>query len=91
MKKLSKPEQELKDFIGIWNETLWAAMSATGKGYKKDSLKHTGKKDDRRKNKLLKPGQIESKFQRRCRLKTVGMKPSGHYGRYFQLVGAKKL
>jgi hypothetical protein len=42
------PEPE---FRAIWISKLWQAMAKTGKGYRRPSLRHTGKGDDRREDK----------------------------------------
>jgi len=39
-------------FCEAWVSMLWNAMRATGKGYKRHSLRNTGRGDDRRKDKL---------------------------------------
>jgi hypothetical protein len=44
-------------FIQAWSEMLWRAMSTTGKGYRRHSLKHTGVDKDRRPDKLDKDGE----------------------------------
>lgn len=36
----------------LWRQVLWQAMTKTGHGYRKHSLKHTGKGKDRRNDKL---------------------------------------
>ena len=75
-------------FLGEWISMLWHAMAATGNGYKRDSLKRTGRGDDRRNDKLRmvesldayeKPkveyvpfASKESKIQRRARLGRIG-------------------
>lgn len=42
----------MKQFRAMWVSMLWHAMSVTGKGYRRHSLRNTGKGDDRRKDKL---------------------------------------
>ena len=58
-------------FLGEWISMLWHAMAATGNGYKRDSLKRTGRGDDRRNDKLRFASK-ESKIQRRARLGRIG-------------------
>lgn len=48
-KVMGMPE---RTFCEVWVATLWAAMGKTGRGYRRHSLRHTGKGDDRRKDKL---------------------------------------
>lgn len=60
------PEPE---FRGLWIQKLWLAMAKTGKGYRRDSLRHTGGltatgEPDRRKDKIG-----TSKLQRRLMLR----------------------
>ena len=69
--------------------TLWNVMSATGKGYRRHSLRHTGIDKDRRNDKLKEVAFIdddgqqklewtpfepaESKLQRCARLSSIGL------------------
>ena len=39
-------------FRTAWIEVLWKAMAKTGNGYKRHSLRNTGRGDDRRKDKF---------------------------------------
>lgn len=39
-------------FIALWLQMLWNKMASTGHGYRHPSLKHTGKGQDRRPDKL---------------------------------------
>lgn len=39
-------------FTQRWSQMLWAAMGATGHGYKRHSTRNTGRGSDRRKDKL---------------------------------------
>lgn len=41
-----------KDFRAMWVSMLWQAMLKTGKGYKRVTQRHSGKGEDRRKDKL---------------------------------------
>jgi hypothetical protein len=45
-------ERELKSQTEQWISMLWHAMAATGNGYRRHSLRHTGRGNDRRKDKL---------------------------------------
>lgn len=50
-----KREDELLKITGFgknWAAMLWRVMVLTGRGYKRESLKRTGKGEDRRKDKL---------------------------------------
>ncbi len=38
--------------VDMWIALLWDAMGRTGRGYRKPSLKHTGRGEDRRPDKL---------------------------------------
>jgi hypothetical protein len=38
-------------FRAMWVSMLWQAMAKTGKGYRRHSLRRTGKGDDRREDK----------------------------------------
>lgn len=68
----------------LWIEILWAAMHKTGHGYKRHSLRRTGKGLDRRNDKLGEStdadGKVvfveshENKMQRRARLGTLGVR-----------------
>ena len=68
----------------LWIAILWNAMGKTGNGYKRDSLRHTGKGVDRRNDKLLETtdddgkrvfvARWESKIARRARLGTLGVR-----------------
>ena len=55
-------------FAVIWNQMQWNVMTRTGKGYRMYSLKHTGKDDDRRADKL----SGETKLQRKARNNEIG-------------------
>jgi hypothetical protein len=57
-------------FCEQWVVMLWRAMSATGKGYKRDSLRNTGVGDDRRKDKLK---EKMPQWARRYRERYAGM------------------
>jgi len=39
-------------FVKNWIATLWNAMATTGRGYRRPSMRHTGKGTDRRLDKL---------------------------------------
>ena len=39
---------KLRVWVDRWIAMLWRAMSATGNGYKRHSLRRTGRGDDRR-------------------------------------------
>jgi len=41
-----------REFSVLWVRQLWLAMARTGKGYRRDSGRNTGKGDDRRKDKV---------------------------------------
>jgi len=45
----------MRKFIELWITLLREAMAKTGNGYKRHSLRNTGKGDDRRKDKLEQP------------------------------------
>jgi hypothetical protein len=50
-----KREDQLLKIVGFganWAAALWHVMARTGNGYRRQSLKHTGIGDDRRKDKL---------------------------------------
>lgn len=47
-----------------WVQMLWIAMARTGKGYRRPSLRHSGKGTDRRKDKLT-----TTRLQRRLALR----------------------
>ncbi len=69
---------------------MWQVMSATGNGYKRNSLRHTGKDDDRRNDKLHEISYIdanekqaikheafmfpETKLERAARLHKIGLR-----------------
>lgn len=40
-------------FREMWLQLLWIAMSKTGRGYRRPSMRHSGKGNDRRKDKLI--------------------------------------
>jgi hypothetical protein len=63
---LGIPEPE---FRASWIAVLRIAMAKTGKGYKRQSLRHTGKDDDRRADKLAAGGR--SKLERRLQTKAI--------------------
>jgi hypothetical protein len=46
----SMSEQKFREH---WLQLLWMAMAKTGRGFRKQSLRHSGKGDDRRKDKLI--------------------------------------
>lgn len=50
-KKFYKFEEIVAD-TKLWIALLWSAMSKAGKGYRRHSLRHSGRGDDRRKDKL---------------------------------------
>lgn len=39
-------------FTAHWVSVLWNAMTATGRGYKRQSLRHSGRGEDRRLDKI---------------------------------------
>ena len=62
----------------LWIQLLWTVMQTTGKGYRRHNLDRTGKRSDRRNDKLrdTNDGYVpynppESKLQRRARLGTL--------------------
>lgn len=48
-------KHKLSGFSVLWCSLLWTTMARTGKGYRKTSLKRTGKGKDRRPDKLKRP------------------------------------
>lgn len=60
----STPEPKFREH---WIQLLWLAMSKTGRGYRRPSMKHSGIGDDRRKDKL-----ITTKLQRRLARYSTG-------------------
>jgi hypothetical protein len=55
-----------KDFCTEFAGVLWRAMSITSKGYRRHSLKHTGRGNDRRADKLKSDGsasKVSNKFR----------------------------
>lgn len=54
-----------RTFGKVWAEMLWNVMSTTGHGYKRNSLRHSGEDDDRRKDKLEKPNRMAARYQQR--------------------------
>lgn len=70
--KTTVAQRRLQAFIRSWQEALWGAMQTTGKGYRKYSLKNTGRGMERTQDKLEHPG--ESKLQRKARLGQLGVR-----------------
>lgn len=78
-------------FLDKWVSLLWHVMSATGKGYRRHSLKNTGVDDDRRADKLqVKHNSIgvayttpfdppESKAERAARQRRLGVSNPGRF------------
>ena len=72
----------IQTFCRKWSEMLWRRMTETGKGYKRDSLRNTGKGTDRRNDKLSEDGKViysrynqlrpEGKLERKFRLASMG-------------------
>ncbi len=65
----------IQTFCRQWSEWLWRTMSNTGKGYKRHSLRNSGKGKDRRADKLGPEGRPimhgnrpERKLERKVRL-----------------------
>lgn len=58
------------------SELLWHVMSKTGNGYRRDSLRNTGKGTDRRADKLGDTCEVifETKLQRKARLGQIGIR-----------------
>ena len=50
-------------FGKLWAAMLWTAMSKSGDGYHRPSLKHTGRGSDRREDKL-EPANSNATFRR---------------------------
>ena len=46
---MGHPERVFRD---AWISVLWKAMANTGKGYRRHSLRNTGRGEDRRKDKF---------------------------------------
>lgn len=63
-------KNQLDKFMKNWVSMLWHAMRATGHGYKRHSLRHSGRGDDRRTDKEC----GESKVQRLARLNRIGVR-----------------
>ena len=65
-------------FCRQWSEWLWRTMCSSGEGYKRDSLRNTGRGTDRRADKLDENGKViysaydqlrpEGKLERKVRL-----------------------
>ena len=52
---MKREDQLLQKIVGFgknWAAMLWRVMVLTGRGYKRESMGHTGKGNDRRKDKL---------------------------------------
>ncbi len=45
---MGHPERVFRE---AWISVIWKAMTATGRGYRRHSLRHTGRGEDRRKDK----------------------------------------
>ena len=54
-----------------WTALLWKAMGATGKGYRRHSLKHTGLDADRRNDKMRETTEECTDDEGKQRIKTV--------------------
>jgi hypothetical protein len=54
-----------KKFIDRWATMLWTAMQMSGEGYRKDSMKRTGKGGDRRGDKLEGTPKLLRQYQAR--------------------------
>lgn len=53
-----------RKFCELWLQLLWMAMSKTGRGYRRPSMRHSGKGADRRKDKLITTKLIRRLAQR---------------------------
>lgn len=56
-----------RKFCEFWLQMLWMAMSKTGRGYRRPSMRHSGVGNDRRKDKF-----ITTKVQRRLAQQGAG-------------------
>jgi hypothetical protein len=56
-----KQGPHMKNFRAMWISMLWHAMRLTGNGYKRHSLRNTGKGTDRRRDKLDRPRETRLK------------------------------
>lgn len=52
-------------FGSRWSAMLWEVMARTTKGYRRYSLKHTGKDNDRRRDKLDAPDREMERYRQR--------------------------
>ena len=68
MRNLSKAGTRRLD---AWIARLWNAMSRTGNGYKRPSLRHTGEFDDRRNDKMRETTEEYETPEGEKRLRTV--------------------
>jgi hypothetical protein len=54
-----------KSFTARWSTMLWTAMQMSGNGYKKESMKHTGRGADRRGDKIDGNSKLMRQYQAR--------------------------
>ena len=68
----------LAAFISGFVSVVTHAMTHTGKGYKRDSMRNTGRGDDRRKDKLAESDVPKMFRQYRTRYESVPMRSTPH-------------